>query len=211
MKQIALIIALCIAFAAMPVAAAAPEPQTSKEDFAPSVRAAEKYLQSLSTAKARFLLTAADGTQQIGTFYLNRPGKLRFQYDPPLQDFIVADGLLIYFYDAQLGEQSNAPIGQTLADFLLRGDISLSGDVTVTRVMRGGGLLQITLVQTKDPGAGSMTLGFEENPMRLKKWRVVDPQGSTVEVELFQLQTDVKLDSDLFVYHDPKPKKQYND
>lgn len=204
--------ALCAVLAGFPVMTnAAPEPQTKKEDFAPSVREAEAYLQSLDTAKARFLLTAADGTQQIGTFYLDRPGKLRFQYDPPLQDFIVADGILIYFYDAQLGEQSNAPIGQTLADFLLREDIRLGGDVTVTRVMRGGGLLQVTVVQTNDPGAGSMTLGFEENPVKLKKWRIVDPQAQTVEVELFQLQTGVQLDSSLFVYHDPKPKKPYNE
>lgn len=189
---------------------AAQQPQAGMEAAAPSIRAAEAYLQSLRTAKARFLLTAADGTQQIGTFYLNRPGRLRFEYDPPAKDFVVADGLLIYFYDSQLGEQSNAPIGQTLADFLLRSDIRLGGDVTVERVMRGGGLLQITLIQTSDPGAGSMTLGFTENPMHLKKWRIVDAQGQTVEVELFQIQTGIRLDPDLFVYHDPKGRKTFN-
>jgi outer membrane lipoprotein-sorting protein len=118
---------------------------------------------------------------------------------------------LIYFYDAQLGEQSNAPIGQTMADFLLRKDIRLSGDVSIERIMRGGDLVQITLIQASDPGAGSLTLGFSENPFQLKKWRVVDAQGQTVEVELFQMQSGVKLDSNLFVFHDPKPKKKYND
>ena len=187
-------------------------PGTSGFDaMAPSIREAEKYLNSLSTAKARFLLTAADGSQQIGTFYLNRPGRLRFEYDPPAKDFIVADGILIYFYDAQMKEQSNAPIGQTLADFLLRSTIKLSDDVKIERVMRGGDLLQITLVQADDPGTGSLTLGFTENPMALKKWRVVDAQGQVVEVELFQLQTGLKLDPDLFVYHDPNPKKRFND
>jgi outer membrane lipoprotein-sorting protein len=177
----------------------------------PEVRNAEAWLQSLTTAKARFLLTAADGSQQIGTFYLSRPGRLRFEYDPPAKDFIVADGLLIYFYDAQLGEQSNAPIGQTLADFLLRREISFNRDVRIEKVMRGGGLLQITLVQNDDPGAGSMTLGFSENPLQLKKWRVVDAQGQTVEVELFQLQSGIRLDPGLFIYRDPKGRKAYND
>jgi outer membrane lipoprotein-sorting protein len=177
----------------------------------PAVRNAEMWLQSLNTAKARFLLTAADGTQQIGTFYLSRPGRLRFEYDPPVRDFVVADGLLIYFYDAQLGEQSNAPISQTMADFLLRKDIRFSGDVAIERVARGGGLLQISLVQKTDPGAGSLTLGFSENPMQLKKWRVVDAQGQTVEVELFQLQAGIRLDPGLFVYHDPKGRKAYNE
>ena len=185
-------------------------PPPSLEDLTPHVREAERYLNGLDTAKARFLLTSADGAQQIGTFYLNRPGRLRFEYDPPAKDFIVADGLLIYFYDGQLGQQSNAPIGQTLADFLLRKDIRLGGDVEVLRIMRGGDLLQITLAQKNDPGAGTLTLGFAENPMALKKWRVVDAHGQTVEVELFQLQTGMRLASDLFVYRDPNQQRQLN-
>lgn len=212
MKQILFALAFCLALSGLaPLSLAATSAPDSMAEMAPSVREAEAYLQSLTTAKARFLLTAADGSQRIGTFYLSRPGRLRFEYDPPAQDFIVADGLLIYFYDAQLGEQSNAPIGQTLADFLLRANIQLKGDIAVERVMRGGGLLQVTLIQADDPGAGSMTLGFSENPMQLKKWRIVDAQGQTVEVELFQLQSGLRLDPDLFVYHDPKGRKKFND
>ncbi|AEP08523.1 LolA family protein [Micavibrio aeruginosavorus] len=167
---------------------------------------AEQWLQQLKTARARFLLTAGNGTQLIGTFYLNRPGKLRFDYDDPVKDFVVADGVFIYFYDANLGEQSNAPIGQTLADFLLRSDIRLSGDVKVDSVVESGGLIQIKLSQTADAGAGSLTLGFTREPFQLKKWRVVDPQGSVSEVELFQMQTGVALERDLFVYRDPQKK-----
>ncbi|WP_435640859.1 LolA family protein [Micavibrio aeruginosavorus] len=167
---------------------------------------AEQWLQQLKTARARFLLTAGNGTQLIGTFYLNRPGKLRFDYDDPVKDFVVADGVFIYFYDANLGEQSNAPIGQTLADFLLRSDIRLSGDVKVDSVVESGGLIQIKLSQTADAGAGSLTLGFTREPFQLKKWRVIDPQGSVSEVELFQMQTGVALERDLFVYRDPQKK-----
>jgi len=183
-------------------------------DFAhaPSVMKAEKYLRDLKTARARFLQTAQDGSQLIGTFYLSRPGKLRFEYDDPVKDFIVADGFFIYFYDAQLGEQSNAPIGQTLADFLLRKDLQFGDAVTVDKVQRGGGLLQVTLVQSADPAAGSLTLGFEENPMQLKKWRVVDAQGMVTEVELFQMQTGMKFPPGLFVYMDPdRLERPYNE
>ncbi len=168
----------------------------------PSLQKAESYLRALDTAQARFLQTGPDGTQLVGTFYLNRPGKLRFEYDE-LDDFIVADGFFLYFYDSELGEQSNAPIGQTLADFLLRGDLRLSGDVTVNSIRRAGGLLQIALVQTADPGAGTLLLGFTENPMALKKWRVTDAMGGVTEVELFQLQTGLDLPRELFAYQDP--------
>lgn len=188
--------------------------QTEAESQPPSVTRIENYLQTLGTARARFLQTAPNGAQTIGTFYLNRPGKLRFEYDDPVEDFIVADGYFIYFYDAELGEQSNAPIGQTLADFLLRPDLQLSGDITVTDIRRGGKLLQVTLVQTEDPGAGSITLGFEEDPLKLKKWRVLDPTGAITEIELFKLQTGMALDDNLFVYMNPNRmdgQPHYND
>ena len=102
----------------------------SAQTVANDIQKAEDYLRNLSTVKANFIQTAHNGARLSGTFYLNRPGKLRFDYNE-IDDFIVADGLFIYFYDSELGEQSNAPIGQTLADFLLRENISLTGDIKV--------------------------------------------------------------------------------
>lgn len=177
----------------------------------PEVRQAENYLRSLTTARARFVQTAPDGVQTGGTFYLSRPGRLRFQYDAPSRDFVVADGFFIYFYDGQAGEQTNAPIGQTLADFLLRTDLRLSGDLSVYNVRRAGDLLQISISQTSDPAAGTLILGFTENPMSLKKWRVIDGQGLITEVELSGIETGLSLASDLFVYRDAQPKTpRYN-
>ncbi len=168
----------------------------------------EAYLKTLDTAQARFVQTTHDGTQLVGTFYLDRPGKLRFEYDDPIEDFVVADGFFIYFYDAELQEQTNAPIGATLADFLLREDISLSGDVSVEDISRSGGFLQVTMSQTSDPHAGSLMLALKEDPMTLKKWRVVDAQGLITEVELFYLKTDIKHPKGLFAYIDPNRGQQ---
>ncbi len=204
MKRFLLIFSLLVLSFSFPAAA-----QTAQRPA--SVIKAEEYLRSMTTAQARFLQTAPDGSQLIGTFFLSRPGKLRFEYDSPVTDFVVADGKFIYFYDGQLGEQSNAPIGQTLADFLLRDNLRLSGDVSVTDVQRTGGLLRITLVQTADPGAGSLTLAFGENPMELKKWRVVDATGAVTEVELFQFEPGPELDDSLFAYHDPSGRGRFNE
>lgn len=183
--------------------------KTIPDDRAVIARA-EKWLGALTTAQARFVQTAHDGTQLVGTFYLSRPGRLRFEYDPPVKDFVVADGLLIYFYDAELKEQTNAPIGQTLADFILRRDLKLSGDLSVKNVKRGGGLTQIELTQASDPAAGSLTLGFTDEPFALKKWRVVDGQGLITEVELFYLKTGVKFPAGLFMYKNPDSKAKLN-
>jgi outer membrane lipoprotein-sorting protein len=183
------------------------------ESWKADIKKAEDYLNNLKEARARFVQTAPDGTQFVGTFYLDRPGRLRFEYDPPVEDFIVADGTLIYFYDSQLQEQSNAPIGSTLADFILRDDIELTGDLAVQNVKRGGDFLQIQVAEASDIEGGSLTLGFKEEPFALKKWRVVDAQGAITEVELFYLRTDVTHPSGLFAYIDPKHGKggNYND
>lgn len=180
------------------------------DDVPGAIEKIETYLNGLSAAQARFVQTTHDGTQLTGTFYLNRPGKLRFEYDPPVEDFVVADGFFIYFYDAELGEQSNAPIGETLADFLLRPDISLSDDVDVRDIKRGGGYLQVELVQSADPEAGSLMIALSEDPMVLRKWRVIDAQGLLTEIELFYLKTDMTHPSELFVYKDPKGRRELN-
>lgn len=178
---------------------------------ASDVARAQAYLNDLTTVKARFLQTAPDGAQKVGTFYLNRPGRLRFSYDNS-KDFVVADGYFIYFYDSETKQQTNAPIGQTLADFLLRKHIVFKDDLTVKSVDRSGRYLLITVVQTKNPAAGSLTLAFEKDPFALKKWRVVDGSGAVTEVELFQMQRDPSFPPNLFSYMDPERGKtpQYN-
>lgn len=198
MRTIFLAFAL-LAFLALPFAAA------KAADTRPEVQAVENYFNNLFTLKARFIQTG--GNQQVaGDFYLKRPGRMRFEYDAPIKDFIVADGLFIYYYDGQLKEQKNAPISQSLADFFLRKNLKLSGDVKVTDIRRSKGLLQVTVVQAKDPKAGSITFGLTEKPMALKKWRIVDATGAITEVELFESVTGLKLDSRLFHYYDPEKR-----
>lgn len=193
------------------LAMASPAHAALSEADKADVKKAEAYMDSLRNARARFVQTTHDGTQLVGTFYLSRPGKLKFEYDPPVEDFVVSDGLFIYFYDAELKEQSNAPIGQTLADFILRDHLKLEGDLTVTSLKRGGDLLQLEVTQTAEPEAGKLILGFSEDPFTLKKWRVIDAQGLITEVELFYLKTDISHPSGFFAYKDPKKGGKMND
>lgn len=200
---------------AMPAARAAETAPAAAQaaplsDAEAQVKDVEAYLQNLRTMKARFIQTGADGHQVGGTFLLKRPGRMRFDYDAPVTDFIVADGRFIYYYDGQMKETSNAPISKSLADFFLRADLHLSGDVKVTDVSRQGDLLVVSLVQAKDPGAGTLSLGFVDKPqLQLKKWRIVDAQGSITEVELFDAQSGIALDNDAFHYYDPNRRNPH--
>jgi len=174
------------------------------------IQKAESYFAGLKTAEAKFVQTSANGVQQRGTFYLSRPGKLRFEYDPPNKDFVVADGLFIYFYDGQMSQQTNAPISQTLADFLLRKNLKLSGDLKVTKIMHAGNIIQIFVVQREEPTSGTLVLGFDQDKNKnyqLKKWRIIDAMGNITETELFNVKTGIKFkETGLFAYRDPNAK-----
>lgn len=180
-------------------------------DLNPDALKAQNYLRDLKTAKADFIQRSSLGGRLSGTFYLDRPGRLRFEYNE-VKDFIVADGFFIYFYDSELEEQTNAPIGQTLADFLLRKDLTFEDDLTVQETYKKGGYSFITLVQADDPQAGNVQLIFSDIPYSLRKWRVTDPQGETTEIELKNMERDIDLPNTLFGYLDPnKGKKRFND
>jgi outer membrane lipoprotein-sorting protein len=193
-------------FMAMAVFISSPHAENNKPTAAQDIQKAEKYLQGLDTLKADFIQTAHNGYRMSGTFYLNRPGKLRFDYNE-VDDFVVADGTFIYFYDAELQEQTNAPIGQTLADFLLREDLSLTKDLTVNKIQRDKGFITMNLSEKGEENAGYVTLFFDEEPYALKKWQVTDAAGLTTEILLRNVKRDVDLPATLFRYFKPKQDK----
>ena len=167
------------------------------------VAQAESYLNGIGTLQSKFVQVAPNGHQTTGTFYLARPGRMRLEYDPPVKDFVVADGAFIFYWDGEMRQQSSAPIGSTLADFILRKNIRLSGDVTVTGVFQAPGLVEISLTETKDPGKGTLTLVFEDRPFQLRKWRVLDAQGLTTEVALMNPREGMQFESKLFYFIEP--------
>lgn len=185
------------------IAAPATPVSLSAQDQA-VVAKVEEYLNGITTLQSKFLQVAPNGRQATGTFYLWRPGRMRLEYDKPLKDFIVADGSFVFYWDGEMRQQSSAPIGSTLADFILRKNIHLSGDVTVTDVFQAPGVIEVSLSETKDPGKGTLTLVFEDHPFQLRKWRVLDAQGMTTEVALLNPRTDVTFDRDMFYFKEPQ-------
>lgn len=140
-----------------------------------------------------------------GTFYLSRPGKLRFQYDPPAPLLIISDGTVVYSYDTALKQTTQIPVNLTPLWFLLRERISFTGDVTLTRYDRQAGVVRLTLVQTKDPAAGSVELALQSEPLALRQWSVTDGQGITTNIALTEARQDVRLDGKLFVFNENQP------
>lgn len=183
-------------------ALAADAAQLTPEDQG-DIKRVEDLLGGIRTLRSQFLQSNPDGSLARGTFYLQRPGKMRIEYDPPNRNYIVSDGWFVYFWDDELQQQSNAPLGSTIADLILRDNLRLSGDLNVMDVRRGPGSLEVEVAEAKDPGKGRLTLVFEDSPLRLRKWRVLDAQGMTTEVALMNPQIGLPLDRSLFVFHNP--------
>ena len=189
--------------ALLPFAARAATPPLSAQDRADIARV-ERYLDTLKSLKSRFLQIAPDGSTSEGNAWLARPGRLRFEYDPPSPFLLVAGYGVVMFHDRKLQQTSSFPISQTPLGILLSDKTKLSGDVTVSAVMRDPGLLQLSVFRTANPGEGSLTLGFADNPLQLRQWSVVDAQRMETRVTLFNIQLGERFDEKLFDVTDPR-------
>ena len=164
----------------------------------------ETYLDSLRTLKAHFLQVAPNGAISQGTVWLERPGRMRFQYDPPSPLLLVAGHGLVVFHDKSLNQTSNIPLGQTPLGILLADHVRLQGDVTVTAMQRLPGQIQVSLIRTASPGDGTLTLVFADNPLTLRQWTVLDAQRQETRVTLYNAETGGQFDPKLFEFIDPR-------
>jgi outer membrane lipoprotein-sorting protein len=183
-------------------AAAVSQRPLSEQDRADIARV-ETYLNDIRTLSARFMQVSDTGGTAEGKLFLSRPGKLRLEYDPPVPILMVANGGFLIHYDKELKAVTHLPINSTPAGLLVRDRIALSGDVTVSAVERGPGSLRVTLLQSKDPQAGKITLVFAERPFGLSNWQVVDAQGNVTRIALIEPRVGVPLDPALFRFTDP--------
>ena len=196
--------ALLLVIAATLAVAAAPVPAVLTTQDRADLARISAYLNGLKTLKAKFQQVAPDGGVSRGIAWMDRPGRMRFQYDPPTPLLLVAGSGLFVFYDRQLNQTTNIPLGSTPLGLLLAEDVSLSGDVTVTRLERQPGLIAVTLLRTASPGDGTLTLVFNDNPLVLRQWAVVDSQRQETRVSLFDVELGGHFDQQMFHFVDPK-------
>jgi outer membrane lipoprotein-sorting protein len=170
---------------------------------APEVAQVEQYFNSVRTLQARFVQNNPNGGIVQGTLYISRPGKMRFEYDPPSQLKIVADGFQVTMWDPANKDFGQWPIGWTAASFLVKDPLKLSGDLTVQKIDRANGLLELTLVQTRKPQEGRVIVRLSENPMRFRGWSIIDNRGNKVDVSLNDVRVGEPIAGSLFKYDGP--------
>ncbi len=194
-------------------AAAAPAVETAKPAAAPAkgkqappatqeeaVERLNAYLNSFQTLQGNFIQHAANGRRLEGRIYIQRPGKMRFEYEPPTTTEVIADGTSVAIRDKRLATQDLYSIGQTPLKFLVRDKMDLAREGTLKGASVDGDLLTVRLEDRSTLGGTSkITLKFDLVANELRQWVVVDPQGYETAISLYNLDTRRRPDPQNFV------------
>ena len=161
------------------------------------VDAAERYLNSITGLTGTFV-QVANGNQERGTFSMLRPGRVRLDYDNmPVQ--LISDGADLYFFDRSLDQITTVSLTSTPAGILVRQNIDLqNADINVVETGQSGDTFSLKMNLKGQEGLGNMTVVFDNNPVKLNSWTVVDATGAKTDVAFSGLKSKTNFPSDYF-------------
>jgi len=198
--------------------AAAPSKQLSvpsiRPTFSDSDRADLKrvsiYLNTLRTVQGRFTQVNNDGKTVQGQFYLKKPGRIRFEYDKPNPNLVVADGTTLAVQNGSLKTTDRYPITNSPLRLLLSDDMDLSLDPRVSAIKHEEGAILVTARENSGPSAGSITLTFADSggTLELRQWDVVDAQAAHTTIVLTEMRPVADIPASLFIIQDLSPFKR---
>ena len=158
------------------------------------------YLSSVQTMVGKFVQVGPDGGRTEGTFYMQKPGRVRFQYNPPSPIDIVSDGSSVVVRDRKLATQDLYPLSQTPLRYLLAERIDLLRDTDVVSVGADDSFATVVIEQKQlFVGTDRLMIMFDAKDLTLKQWTVTDPQGFDTTVAVYNLDSTKKPDPNLFV------------
>jgi len=158
------------------------------------------YLSGVQTLVGNFVQVGPDGRRVEGTFSIQKPGKVRFQYNPPSPIDIIADGASVVVHDRSLATADYYPLSQTPLRYLLADHIDLLRDTDVISVSADDTFITVVIEETQVMvGTNRLMIMFDAKNLQLKQWTVTDPQGLDTTVAVYNLDTAKKPDPNLFV------------
>jgi outer membrane lipoprotein-sorting protein len=159
------------------------------------------YLSRVQTLVGSFVQIGPDGGRTNGTFYIQKPGKVRFAYNPPSPIDVIADGSYVVVRNHDLDTQENPwRLSQTPLRYLLADHIDLLHDANVVSVSADNKFATVVIEENQViVGTSRLMIMFDAKDLKLKQWTVTDPQGLKTTVAVFNLDTTKKPSPDLFV------------
>jgi outer membrane lipoprotein-sorting protein len=158
------------------------------------------YLSSVQTLVGSFVQVGPDGARTQGTFYIQKPGKVRFAYNPPSPIDVVADGSYVVVRNRDLDTQDLWRLSQTPLRYLLAEHIDLLHDTDVVSVSADDKFATVVIEESQIMvGTSRLAIMFDAKDLTLKQWTVTDPQGLNTTVAVFNLDPTKKPDPTNFV------------
>ena len=157
------------------------------------------YLSSIQVLSGKFVQVAPDGRRSQGELYIQKPGKIRFEYDPPSPIDIVADGESVVVRDRNLATQDLYPLSQTPLRFLLADHLDLLKDTNLIAVYADDVFITVVVEEKHGiVGTSRMMIMFSATDTQLKQWTITDPQGFDTTVAVYNLNSTRRPDPSLF-------------
>ena len=167
-----------------------------------------RAVNAVTRLQGRFSQTDPDGTVVTGQFWLQRPGKLRFEYDAPSPLLMVSDGSTVAVQDRRLNSVDRFPLRSTPLWFLLKERVDLATEVSVAEAVRRDGKLYLTMRDRAREAEGQLTVVFEERDRSLEEWTVRDGQNRSTRVRLVASSVPARIDPRLFILRDPPSRRK---
>jgi len=188
----ATLLAVLVAVSAMPAEAAFTAQQ------AEALKRINSYFDGIRRMQGEFIQFGPNGEQSEGVFFIERPGKIRFHYKPPVKMDVIADGNQVAIQDRAMMTQDLYPLSKTPLRYLLSDRIDLTSASIVREVIEEPDLITLVLVQESAFGDGALRLIFDAKTYELKQWVVTDAQGLDTSVAIYNVETGKKADPDYF-------------
>ena len=191
------------------IVAAAPQDATDSEAKQHAlVQKINGYLSNMTTLVGDFVQVGPDGGRTEGTFYIQKPGKVRFEYKPPSRVDVIADGQSVVVRDRKLATQDLYPLSQTPLRYLLADRIDLARDTNLVSVAVDDMFVTLLIEEKQFVGTHRLVLMFGAKDLQLRQWTVTDPQGYDTTVAVYNLDSNKKPDPDLFKINYDNPDLQ---
>jgi outer membrane lipoprotein-sorting protein len=178
-----------------------------KAEQASVITAVGRAVNAITRLQGRFIQTNPDGSNVGGRFWLQRPGRVRFEYDAPSPLLLISDGTNVALQDRRLRTTDRYPLRQTPLYFLLKSNVDLSRDVNVTGVERRGGNLFLTMRDRRREAEGALVVSFDQATNALEEWSIADRQGRTTRVRLVDAVQGPAIAASQFV--DPGANRRF--
>lgn len=156
------------------------------------------YLNSIHTLKGSFIQIGPDGQVDQGTFYISKPGRMRFEYNPPNPVLVVSDGSTVAVANRRLNTVDHYPLFSTPLSLILSDDLNLKRNRSIAGITREPGEIIVSARAASAKVNGNLTLVFSDPGLELRQWTIVDGQGLSTTVSLRDLQPGTNLDPALF-------------